>query len=181
MGKRVDPRRVKSHWTLTPDEWADRLGVHKNTILRWIRIEGLDAITDQRPYLVRGVDLKFFLQSRRKTKRFNCRKGEMSCFSCSKPGRPLEGMLDYTPQNKTSGRLSSLCDVCLTPMNLMIREADISKHFPNCSVTLTRYQGTLSGSGKHYVNDHFEGSSKNLERTIPSTAISNRSSRKGPT
>lgn len=151
MGKRVDYRRVKSHQTLTPQEWADRLGVTKNTILRWIKADGLEAIIDQKPYLIRGVDLKAFLKVRKKSKRFDCKTGEMACFACNKPRRPVGGMLDYTPLSGVSGRLTGLCEVCLTAMNRMIRQADIAKKFPDCDVTITRYQRTLSGLINHHV------------------------------
>lgn len=170
MAKRVDPRRVKIHWTRTPDEWARKLGVHKNTIHRWIKSEGLEAITDQRPFLIRGVDLKEFLTRKRKKRRFNCKTGEMPCFSCNQPRAPADIGLEYTPTSSTSGRLVGLCEVCSATMNRMIRHEDIPKKFPGYEVTLTRYQRTLCGSSNPLLNVDFQGAGQPQEKPIPNTA-----------
>lgn len=166
MGKLVNPNHVKTHWPLTPDEWANRLGIHKNTLLRWIKKEGLDAITDQRPYLVRGVDLKTFLQQRREKNRYKCGKGEMACLACRKPRKPAENLLDYIPQNRTSGMLKGLCAECLSLMNQAIRKDQIPIKFPNCEVTVTRLPGTLCGSTEHRVKVHLEPDCEGTINTI---------------
>ena len=158
MAKRVDPRRVKIHWTLTPEEWARKLGVHKNTVRRWIKSDGLPAITDQRPYLIRGIDLKTFLTENRKKKRFDCRPGQMACFSCNRAREPANIGLEYTPIHPTSGRLVGLCTVCLATMSRMIRISDIDRLFPGFEVTQSQHQPTLCGSTNHRVNVAFVGS-----------------------
>jgi excisionase family DNA binding protein len=109
MAKRVDHRRVKVHLTLTMEEWAERLGVHKRTIIRWVKQEGLEAIADKRPWLIRGSDLKAFLDDRASRRKRPCKTGEMYCFTCRSPREPAGGMLDYVPQTALSGLVMALC------------------------------------------------------------------------
>lgn len=60
-----NPRLVKIHRNYTYDEAADLLGLHKNSVRRWVTHEGLAALTEQRPHLILGAGLKAFLEHRR--------------------------------------------------------------------------------------------------------------------
>lgn len=160
MGKRVDPRRAKIHWTRSYEEWARRLGVHRNTIARWAKDKGLEVDKDQKPYLIKGSDLRRFLEARKKQKRFNCGTGEMPCFSCNKPRRPAIGCLEYHPQSATHGDLLGLCEVCASEMNRKTRLVDIPRLFPEHAATLTGCQRTLCGSTERPVNGGFGRPSK---------------------
>jgi predicted ArsR family transcriptional regulator len=46
--RRIDPRRIKTHFPYTVEEAADALGVHKNTVRMWIKA-GLEVADDRRP------------------------------------------------------------------------------------------------------------------------------------
>ena len=57
------PNRIKTHRIYTVWEAAEALGKHRQTIIRWIKEKGLIADTSQRPWLIKGSDMKEFLES----------------------------------------------------------------------------------------------------------------------
>ena len=167
MVKQFKPGRVKTHHTCTIAEWADVLGVHKNSIWRWIKHEGLRAVVDQKPFLIRGVDLKEFLENRAKRRKQPCGIGRIYCFGCRKPREPAGRMLDYVADSANSGRLRGLCPVCESWMNRAIRKPDIPVLFPECDVTITTCDLTLSHSTDHPVNGDILGSSHAIAEPTP--------------
>lgn len=156
MPKQVNPRRAKIHHTHSVSEWAEILGVHEYTIRRWIKTEALQAIIDHRPVLIRGGDLRTFLDEKNKRNRIKCGRGQMPCFGCKKGRAPASGMLDYFPQNTASGRLQGICGECETLMNRNTRKNDIERLFPDCNVTIQKCPNTLSGDAEHLLNVDFK-------------------------
>ncbi len=45
MPKKPDPRKIKSHRVYTCEEAAIALGIHKQTVIRWIKSGGLARST----------------------------------------------------------------------------------------------------------------------------------------
>jgi DNA-binding transcriptional MerR regulator len=62
MAKRVNPNLAKIHRAYTVEEVAYLYSVHKNTVRSWIK-GGLIVITDKKPLLILGSELKVYLQS----------------------------------------------------------------------------------------------------------------------
>lgn len=120
-----NPNLIRTHWTYTYDEAARALGVHKNTIARWVSVEGLPAFTDVKPFLISGGRLKAFLTARRERNKAPCGPGEVYCFSCRAPRTPAEGMTDYIAIDLSHGNLVAICRVCENIMRRMIRKADL--------------------------------------------------------
>jgi excisionase family DNA binding protein len=112
--RRFHWRLVKVHRNYTVDEAARMLSVTKVTVRRWIE-KGLPAITDRRPFLILGSDLRDYLQARAKPKH-RLAPGECYCFGCRQPRPAAEGMADYIPLTPTGGNLNALCPVCGTLM-----------------------------------------------------------------
>ena len=109
--RRVDARRVKIHRSYTIEEVARCLGVHKNTVSRWLK-SGLPAIDARRPTLIHGAALRNYLEDLRRARRQPCRQGELFCLRCRRPQAPAAGMLDYLPISATSGNLRGICGAC---------------------------------------------------------------------
>jgi hypothetical protein len=63
--RRIDPRRIKTHFAYTVEEAADALGVHKNTVRMWIK-GGLAVADDRRPTVMSGAAIRAFLENRLK-------------------------------------------------------------------------------------------------------------------
>lgn len=110
-GKRLNPRRAKVNRFYSVEEVARLYGIHRQTVRNWIKA-GLVALTNGRPHLIAGSDLRAFLERRRASGKASCRPGELYCLRCRKPRPAAEGMLDYIPITRLSGNLRALCPVC---------------------------------------------------------------------
>ncbi len=55
MPKKPDPRRIKTHRIYTPHEAAEPLGLHVETVRRWIKDGRLVAETSRKPWLIEGA------------------------------------------------------------------------------------------------------------------------------
>jgi excisionase family DNA binding protein len=110
MARRPNGRRVKIHHCYTIRAAAEVLGVHKHTVSRWIAA-GLPTTDAERPFLIRGQDLRAFLRAREPIKQ-KCRSGEFYCLGCRAPKRPAGDMADYRPITGSRGLLSGICLDC---------------------------------------------------------------------
>ena len=132
MPRRKTPswRAIKSHRSYTVDEAARALGLTKGTVRRWIRNGQLPALTDKRPHLIRGEDLKDFLKAR-KAPKAKCRPDELYCVKCRAPRIPKDRQVQISASNNTSGNLHGLCPVCGTRMHKHVslaRLPELRKH-----------------------------------------------------
>lgn len=152
-GRRPNRRAIKLHYSYTTEEAARTLGVSKGTVRRWLK-DGLPHISDQRPFLILGPDLRDYLDSRAKPKR-RCQLHQCFCFRCQEPRVAAGGMVDYIPRTALSGQISAICEDCgtimhkafsFTNLHLLKRLADVS--FP-------QGQPCLSDRAKPRGNDHF--------------------------
>jgi hypothetical protein len=110
--KRFNPRRVKIHRSYAVDEAARVLGSHKNTVRNWLG-DGLEPIDGRRPVLIRGVELKAYLDARRRQNRSPCGPGQVYCVRCRSPKHPIPPLAEYVPITPTSGNLRACCPDCL--------------------------------------------------------------------
>ena len=153
--RRVNPNRIKSHYSYTAGELAACLGVHKNTVRNW-RQGGLEPIDGQRPVLFQGGTVRAFLISQRTSRKRPCAPGTLYCLSCREPRRPALGMVDYQPMRPDSGNLRAICEVCETVMHRRIRLDDLDRKMPGCEVKITQGPASLSGQVSPSQNCHFE-------------------------
>lgn len=111
MRKRANPRVVKVHRSYTVDEVARLLGCHKNTVRKWLK-RGLQTVDDRRPTLIRGVDLRTYIEAQRRKAKQPCAAGHIYCVACRTPKIPAAHMVDYLPTGPTLGNLRGLCPDC---------------------------------------------------------------------
>lgn len=149
--RRVNPNRVKTHFSYTTSELAACLDVHKNTVRHWQR-DGLKPIDDSRPVLFQGATVRQFLKERRASRKRPCAPGTLFCLSCRQPRRPALGMIDYHPMRPESGNLRALCEVCETVMHRRIRFADLEREMPGCEVQITQGPSSLNGQAYPSLN-----------------------------
>jgi excisionase family DNA binding protein len=123
-GMRPLSQRVKQAVAYDVAEVARLLGVHRNTVRRWLK-EGLEPIDDRRPLLIHGSHLKAFLSKRRKSRKHPCRLGEFFCFRCRAPRKPWGGTADVTLRTKKLACVLALCAECETPMYRAVSAADL--------------------------------------------------------
>ena len=74
-----------------------------------------------------------------------CQPGTLYCFHCREPRAPALGMVDFVLMRPGRGNLRALCATCETIMHRRVREGDIAKVMPNCTVQFVQGQPTLTG------------------------------------
>jgi Helix-turn-helix domain len=114
--RRIDPRRIKIHYSYTVKDAADALGTHKNTIRHWIK-QGLPITDEQRPAMLLETAIRAFLENRKAKRKHRLMAGEFYCLKCRAPKTPAGGMADYVASSADLGNLTGLCPDCETIMN----------------------------------------------------------------
>jgi len=127
---------VKIHRSYTVEEVSQMLTVHKNTVHKWIKQDGLEVCDARRPTLVQGGVLRAFLDAKRSRNKRQCQPGEMYCMKCRSPKQPAGGMADYQPKTAALGNLVGICPDCFSIMNRRISVAKLPLILPGMNVTL---------------------------------------------
>lgn len=139
----VDPRRAKLHRSYTVEETSRLFAVHRNTVRAWLKA-GLPTIDDGKPALVRGADLRRFLEARRKAARRPCAPGTLYCFGCRASRAPALGMADFIARDGGAGNLRALCETCGTTMHRRARRDDLGVILPGIAVRIMGAQGRIA-------------------------------------
>jgi predicted transcriptional regulator len=155
MPKLPNYRRVKIHRSYTVEEIARLYGIHKNTVRAWVKA-GLPICDDKRPMLILGSALAAYLQARRTKNKRPCKSGEFYCVRCRLPRVPAGGMVDYTPESATNGRLEAICPVCDCIMNRWISLAKWEQTCARIEATITEALEQVSDSTQPVVNNDFK-------------------------
>ena len=143
MAKRFSHRRVKRHREYTIQEAARVTGAHPRTVVRWIKRDGLAALTEQRPWLIAGADLKTFLGARATRIRSRMAAHQFYCLTCKCPREAALKMADYNQTTATSGMLTALCAVCDTLVHKAVKRSDLEAIRAKVEVTIQRAPATL--------------------------------------
>jgi hypothetical protein len=161
MGARhPNPRRLKIHRPYTVEELKAALGVHKNTVRRWVK-DGLRPIDDRRPAMFRGSDVADFLRSRRQAAKRPCRPGEMYCLKCRAPRIPAGLFADLTIKRSTVGSLEAICPTCGLMIYRRVNPARIEAVRGNLEITVRQAKPRLGDQAEPNLN----GDSKGAART----------------
>jgi excisionase family DNA binding protein len=142
--KRINPNRVKIHYSYTPAELAKRLGVHKNTIRNWTR-DGLQPLAG-RPILFHGGSVRAFLAASNADRRKPCPPGTFYCFRCRERRAPALGMVDFMDRLTGAGYLTAVCEACGAIMNRRARRETLPTIMPGLAVQIREAPLTLKGS-----------------------------------
>jgi hypothetical protein len=135
--RRPNPKRAKLHHCYTVEETARLFDKHPHTVRQWFKA-GLPTVDDRRPLLIRGRDLRAFLESRRASKRQPCPPGTLYCFSCREPRRPALAMADFEVREHGVGNLRALCESCGGVMHRCANEARLKEILPGIEVRIRR-------------------------------------------
>ncbi|MCI4664945.1 MAG: helix-turn-helix domain-containing protein [Neomegalonema sp.] len=136
MPKRASHRRVRRHAVYTVAEAAEATEVCRQTVVRWIADRGLPADRSMRPWLIRGADLKRFLDERRRGARRPLSAGEIYCLPCRAAKRPAMGVADYRRKTETSGVLVGLCPDCERLIHRVVRRDNLRRVAGDLDVAL---------------------------------------------
>ena len=116
MTNKPNFRAAKIHRTYTVGEAAKLLGVHRNTIRRWLRSDGLKKLDDRNPTMISGVEIVRFGASR-KAIRFPCGLTEAFCFKCREPRRAALLDCEIAGLTDKGCNVRMLCETCATVMH----------------------------------------------------------------
>lgn len=152
MAKRYRTRAIKTHRSYTVVEAAAALRVHSQTVRDWIK-RGLRALTNERPTLILGSDLKAFVEHLNQAKR-PLGPNELYCLECRKASEPWGGLADYTRQSGRPGRLSGLCPECEQPCHRFVAEEQIATVAPDLEVALAAAETSLNEHASAPANAH---------------------------
>lgn len=141
-GKRINPRLAKLHRSYSVEEVTRTLGVHKGSVRNWIKA-GLPTVEGTRPVLILGIELRGWLEKRRKAAKRPCPPGTIYCFKCREPRPPALGMVEYVPMNAKSGNLKAMCADCETFMHRRTRLGSIDAVMPNLDVQIREAPASL--------------------------------------
>jgi len=155
MSKRPNPNLVKIHRCYTVEEVASLFSIHKNTVRKWVK-DGLPTNDNKRPMLIRGADLKEYLQAKRKTNKQKCLNFEIYCVRCRLPQIPAEKMVDYEPTNCTMGRLIGICPSCHGIINKYFPSAKLEQINDILDITLPKALEHINESIKPLSNSGFK-------------------------
>lgn len=123
MARAFSPRGLSKHLNYRVDDVSRVLGCSKATVRNWIKSGKLEAITDRKPYLLRGVDLIAFLKAR-KSSRKKCALNECYCVKCRDPRRLVSGEGHITLSRGARPQLRGPCEVCGTNLLKPIKRTD---------------------------------------------------------
>ena len=141
MPKQARLNRIKSLHPYTIEEAAEVSGVSRRTIQNWAA-NGLRVMDEGRPALIRGDDLRAYIQSQRKSRKSKTTAGTIYCVCCRQARKPAEGMADCTV-NGNRATLTALCEVCETVISKPVPKARIHEISRILDITITRHETTL--------------------------------------
>ncbi len=151
---RIDRRRIKVHRCYTVEEIARLLGTCRATVRRWLK-NGLTAIDDQRPAMVRGADLLEYLTGRVKPKS-RCPPGYCYCVKCRAAHLPAGAMAELIVLTAATGNLRGLCPACGTMMHRRMALAQLESIRTILDVTIVESVRPLKDSFSPSQIVHFK-------------------------
>ena len=123
-------RLIRQDYTYTTQEVAQLLALDVATVLRWIRLEGLQPITHTRPYLIFSGVLIDFLSKRQAARKHTCSAAEMFCLKCRAPRFLVQGSIITEPTKNQFIRLMGRCACCDTKMSKVVKPENWGVNHP---------------------------------------------------
>ena len=145
MPKHPSPGKIKTHMIYTVWEAAEVLGLHRQTVLRWIKSKKLKADCSFKPWLIQGLDLKTFLKVRRTNGKRPSKINEIYCLPCRAPKEPAGKMAEYSQKTATTGTLAGICPDCNRLIHRFIKRDQLPKIQLHLDVTYTKANARIVG------------------------------------
>jgi hypothetical protein len=153
--RRTDWRRIKGKYSYTVEEAARALNVHRNTVRNWVRTGGLSAMTESRPHLILGATLVGFLKSRRLARKRKCELGELYCFKCRAPQKPVAELIEYRPMASGRTQILAFCSACERLMHRFVANRNLEATLQEFGGQPGPAHGSLTDTGYPGLNSHF--------------------------
>src|SRR5262249_32729391 len=148
---------AKIHRSYSVEEVSRLFGVHKNTVHNWLR-QGLSAIDEQRPTVIRGVELRRFLIDRRTRAKQTCGPGRIYCLPCRAPKVPAGNIADCIQTGDTAGTLQGICPDCNRMIFRRVNPRKLNAVRSDLDITVTQAPSRIEETSNPNVNcDSTEG------------------------
>ncbi|GGD13114.1 helix-turn-helix domain-containing protein [Aquisalinus flavus] len=167
MARRLNGRSFSIHRAYTVSEIADKLQVHRQTVLRWIRAGELLPVDGSRPILVEGETLKAYLKARQ-PKRHKCAPDEWFCMKCRTPRKAAFGECEILTGNRASCNIRALCEDCATLMHKRFSLARLPALATAFTVSAPQHLKHLMDSIHPCLNVHYREDGKTCPNHPPS-------------
>lgn len=155
--RRPNPRLAKIHRNYSVDEVSRLFAIHKNTVRNWLR-QGLVAIDERRPTVVRGAELRRFLTDRRARAKQLCGPGRIYCLPCRAPKAPALDMAECIQTGIATGTLQGICPDCGRMIYRRINPKKLDAVRGDLDVTVTQARPRIEETAMPNVNcDSTEG------------------------
>ena len=152
MGYRLpNPRLAKIYRCYSVEEVSRLFRVHKNTVRNWLR-QGLTAIDEKRPIVIRGVELRRFLTGRRNRLKQTCGPGRMYCLPCRAPKVPAGNMAECIQTGESTGTLQGICPDCDRMIYRRVNPLKLGTVRGDLDVSVTQARSRIEGTTKPNVN-----------------------------
>jgi excisionase family DNA binding protein len=152
MSRKPDPRRIKRHRVYTVAEAAEALGLHRESVRRWIKVGRLAAETARKPWLIEGEVLKDFLGARRREGRCRLALAQIYCLRCRAARIPDGRLADFTLRSQGAGMLTGLCPDCGAAMHKTVRRIDLETIRAQLDVHVRAAQPRIVGKADAPLN-----------------------------
>lgn len=126
MARAYSTRAIKQNRSYTIDEAAECVGVSFQTVRQWIK-QGLPAMTEKRPFLILGWELKTFLTQKQNDRRTPLGEGEFYCLSCRAARKPALGLVEQGVTSDGRAVLRAFCEACESPVNRFVNTRPLSR------------------------------------------------------
>jgi helix-turn-helix protein len=158
MGHRhPNPRLAKIHRSYSVEDASRLFKIHKNTVRNWLK-QGLEPIDDQRPTVIRGLELRRFLTDRRVRAKQACGSGRIYCLPCRAPKVPAGNMAECIATDDTTGSLQGICPDCNRMIYRRVNPQKLNAVRGDLDVTVTQAGPRIEEMTKPNVNyDSTEG------------------------
>jgi transposase-like protein len=155
MGRRFpNPRAVKTHRNYSVRDIARTFGVHEKTVRAWLS-SGLSAVDEARPVLVTGLELRRFLEHRRRSAKRPCQRDQLYCLRCKVPREPFERRVDVLSLKAGQLTISGQCPACKVRMFRHVRNTDLHLISAKLDVRLSDAERHLNGGSFPSSNTPF--------------------------
>ena len=124
MPKSAKLSGVKSLRCYTIPEAAGVTCVTERTIRAWLK-QGLTAMSDERPTLVRGDALMSYIQGQRQGRKLRPSPDKFYCLKCRAARKPAGGLVDCETDS-TRAKLTAICQTCDTIMHKPIAHESVA-------------------------------------------------------
>lgn len=127
MAKKYNTRIIKMNYGYSLQQIAHLYGIGIRTVRYWIK-EGLIRVEGIYPYIVKGSELKRFLDNKQKSRKTKLLEGEFYCVKCQQARKSLNNVVSLKYSGKTIGRgikdftIQGLCEVCGCKLNRFSNE-----------------------------------------------------------